>query len=99
MRSRYKRELADQWIDLAQAQRQLRIALQVTANEVVFAGAGFQSQGASVVGRSDAILFREGQHAQDAAHREFAVFSVQRLAQLTNVLSDFLGAVQQLLRR
>jgi hypothetical protein len=34
-------ELANQWIDLPQTQWQLRIALQVTANEVVFAGAGF----------------------------------------------------------
>ena len=33
------------------------IALQITADEVVFAGAGFYCQGAPVVGGSDAVLF------------------------------------------
>jgi len=40
-------ELADQWIDLAQTQRQLGVAFQITSNEVIMARAGFQSDGAA----------------------------------------------------
>ena len=65
-----ERELADEWIDLAQAQRQLRIAFQVAAYEAVFACARFQSQGASVIGGGHAVLLGQvREHAQDAAHR------------------------------
>jgi hypothetical protein len=87
-------ELADQWIDLSQAQRQLRVVFQVAAHEVVLAGAGFQSHGASVIGRSDAIFFRQRQHAQDAAHRGLAVLSVQLLTQCPDVLPCFFSAAE-----
>ncbi len=51
-----ERELADQRIDLAQTQRQLRVVFQVAAHEVIFASAGFQPHGASLIGGSDAVL-------------------------------------------
>ena len=49
-------ELADERIDLPQAQRQLWVAFQVPAHEAVLAGTGFQGDGASIIGGSNAVL-------------------------------------------
>ena len=90
-------ELADERIDLPQAQRQLRIAFQVAAHEAVFARARFQRHGASVIGGSDAVLLGQRQHTQDAAHRNWSLALVQGLAQRADVRSGLVRAAQQLL--
>src|SRR5579863_836403 len=91
-----QRELADQWINLTQTQRQLRVVLQVAAHEVVFARACFQGHGAGVIGGSNAVLFGQRQHAQDAAHRNLTMFPVHGSAQRSDMRSCFFGAVEQL---
>ena len=78
-------ELADERIDLPQAQRQLRIAFQVAAHEAVLARARFQRHGASVIGGSNAVLLGQRQHAQDAAHRNSSLALVHGLAQRADV--------------
>ena len=75
MKSRYIGELADQRIDLAQAQRQLRMPLQIAAHEAVLAGAHFQSGGAGIVDAGGAVLLGQRQHALNAAHRGLAVLA------------------------
>jgi hypothetical protein len=87
-----QRELADERIDLAQMQGQLRTALQVAAYEVVFGRACFQGHGAGVLGRGDAILLGHREHAQDAAHRDFPMLAMQVLAEGADVLSRLFTA-------
>ena len=89
-----ERELADQRIDLPQTQRQLRVMFQVAAHEVIMARAGFQPQGASLIGGSDAILLSQVQHAEDAAHRFLAQVLMHGPAQRTDVRSGDFGAAQ-----
>jgi hypothetical protein len=67
-----ERELADQRIDLAQTQRQLRVMFQVAAHDVIMARSRFQPQGASLIGGGDTVLLRQVQDAEDSAHRFFA---------------------------
>src|SRR5260370_14579221 len=69
-------ELADQRINLTQAERQLWVVFQVAAHEVVFPRACFQSHGAGVIGGSNRGLFGEREYTQDAAHRNLAMLSV-----------------------
>ena len=52
-------ELADERIDLAQAQRQLRVVFQIAAHEAVFASSGFKRHRASIIGGSKTILLHE----------------------------------------
>jgi hypothetical protein len=89
-----ERKLADEGIDLAQTKRQLRVAFQVTSNEVIMARAGFQSHAAGLIGGSDPILFNKIQHAEDAAHRFLAQVLMHSLTQRTNVRSVDFGAAQ-----
>ena len=93
-----ERELADQRIDLAQLQRQLRTVLQVAAHEVVFGRACFQGHGAGVLRGRDAILLGQGEHAQDAAHRDFSVIAMQALAESADVPARLFATRQQLPR-
>src|SRR5271170_3254880 len=90
-------ELADQRIHLTQTQRQLWIVLQVAAYEVVLAGARFQSHGAGIIGGSHAVLFGEREYAQDAAHRNLPMLSVQGLTQRADLRSCCFGTMEQLL--
>src|SRR4029434_6502093 len=69
-------QLADQWIDLVQAQRQLRMSLQVEAHEAVLAGAHFQSDGAGIVNAGGTVFLGQRQHALNTAHRGLAVLAV-----------------------
>ena len=89
-----QRELADERIDLPQAQGQLRMALQIAAHEAVVAHADFQRGGAGVVGGSRAIFFGQRQHAQDAAHGQLSLQTMHGLAQRADVGPGFFGAVQ-----
>ena len=90
-----QRELADERIDLAQLQRQLRAMFQVAAYEVIFTRACFQGHGASVLRGRDAILFGHREHAQDAAHRDFPVIAMQALAESADVLARLFTTRQQ----
>jgi len=49
-------ELADQGIDLAQAQRHLWVPLQIAAHESVIADARFQGDGAGLLDAGGAVL-------------------------------------------
>ena len=49
-------ELADQRIDLPQAQWQLRVTFQVAPDKAVLAGTRFQRDGAGFIGGSDAVF-------------------------------------------
>src|SRR6266853_3898094 len=91
-----QRELADQRINLTQTQRQLRVMFQVAAYEVVFARTRFQSHRAGIIGGSNAVLFCKRQHAQDAAHRNLAMFPVHGAAQRSDMRACFFGAMEQL---
>src|SRR5260370_17783003 len=91
-----QRELAEQRINLTQAERQLWVVFQVAAHEVVFARACFQSHGAGVIGGSNAVLFGEREYTQDAAHRNLAMLSVHCLAQRADLRSCFFCAMEQL---
>src|SRR6266852_4978724 len=88
-------ELADQRINLTQAERQLWVVFQVAAHEVVFARACFQSHGAGVIGGSNAALFGEREYTQDAAHRNLAMLSVHGLAQRADLRSCFFGTTTE----
>src|SRR6266849_4897249 len=90
-----QRELADERIDLAQVQRQLRTAFQVAAHEVIFRRAGFQGHGAGVLRGRDAVLLGHREHAQNAAHRDFSVMAMQALAKSADVLARLFATRQQ----
>src|SRR5271169_401951 len=92
-------ELADQRIHLTQTQRQLWVVFQIAAYEVVLARARFQSHGAGVIGGSRTVLFSQGQHAEDAAHRNLAVFGVHGSTQRSDIRSRCFGAMEQLFGR
>ena len=89
-----KSKLTNQRIDLAQAQRQLRVVFQIAANEAIFASAGFQRYGASIVGGSQTVLFNERKHAQDAANGYLPLIAIHRLAEYANVRTGLFGAPQ-----
>src|SRR5665647_2261911 len=72
-------QLADQRIDLVQAQRKLRLALQVAAHEAVLMGAHFERRGAGIVDAGNAVFLGQRQHAQNAAHREHGETAVRRI--------------------
>ena len=80
--------------NLTQAQRQLRVVLQLTAHETVFARASFMCYGASIIGRSDAILLHQREDAQNAAHGNLALIAIDDLAQSADMRLGYFGAVQ-----
>ena len=63
-------QFADQGIDLPQAQRGLRAALQITAHEPVLGHAQLQRRGAGLVASCTAVLLGQREHAHDAADPE-----------------------------
>ena len=91
-------QLADQRIDLVQAQRQLRVALQVAAHEAVLIGAHFERGGAGIVDAGNAVFLGQRQHAQNAAHRGLTLLAVYAAAERADLLAGMIGAAQQLLR-
>ena len=66
-------ELANQGINLAQAQWGLRTAFEEATNKAIFLHAHFQGRGASLIDGCRAVLFGQGENAQDAAHAHFAL--------------------------
>jgi hypothetical protein len=63
---------------------------------VVSAGAGFQSDGASIIGRGDAVFLCQREYAQHATDGRLAFRSMHDLAQRANMRSCYLGSPQQL---
>src|SRR5581483_2131934 len=78
-------KLPDERIDLAQAQRQLRVVLQIAAHEAVFTSAGFQCHRTGVLSGSHAVLLYERQHAQNAAYCDPPLIAMHELAEYANV--------------
>jgi len=67
-------ELADQRIDLAQAQRQLGVPLNVAAHEAVLTDADLKRSGAGILDGRGAVLLDQPQNALHAAYCRLAVF-------------------------
>jgi hypothetical protein len=91
-------QLANERIDLAQAERRRRAPFQVTPHETVFAHAQFERRRTGLVHGGRSVFLGQRKHAQDAAqrHRSFAVVHIS--AQRTDVPSGLLGSMQLLLR-
>ena len=87
-------ELADQWIDLAQTQRQLRVMFQIAAHEVIMARSGFQPRAQALSVQAMPYFFGQVQHAEDAALGFFAQVLMHDPAQSTNVRSGGFGTAQ-----
>src|SRR6202051_4269793 len=90
-----QRELTDQRIDLAQAQRHLRVALQVAAHKTVIADAHFQGGGTGPLDAGSAVLLYQRQHALNSAHHGFSVLAVHPAAKRSDLRSSLVGAAQQ----
>src|ERR1700693_2524013 len=70
-------EFADERIDLAQAQRQLRTPLQIAADKrVVIANAHFQGHGTGLLNHRWAVLLGQRQHALNAAHCDLPLLAI-----------------------
>jgi hypothetical protein len=89
-------QFADQWIDLPQTERGLRTALQIAAHEAIFGNAQLQRRRASTVAGRAAILLGQLKNALDAAHSEFALASMDGVADSADVGSCLVRAPQQL---
>src|SRR5580700_6774531 len=89
-------ELANQWIDLPQADRRLRTALQITANETEIENFQFQSGGTGIVDAGHAVFFGEGEKPQYAAHGGFGLPFQQSFRELADVRSRLFRPGQQL---
>src|SRR5215472_1680384 len=94
-----ERELADEGIDLPQAQGQLEIPFQVAADEAVGRDAAFQGQSAGIICRSRAVLLGQRKQTQDAPDGGLTLRAVQGLAKRPDVWSGDFGAAEQLLGR
>jgi len=89
-------QFADEWIDLAQTERSLRTAFQIAAHEAILGDAQFQRRGAGIVGSRVAILLDHLENALDATRPEFALASVDGVADSADVGSCLVRASQQL---
>jgi len=72
-------QFTDEWIDLAQRQRRLRAALQITAHEAIFAHTQFQRSSASLIDSRTTVLLGQPQHTHDAAHSRLGLTPVSAL--------------------
>jgi len=78
-------QFADQGIDLAQTERGLWTTLKVATHETIFVYAHLEGGSASFLDGSGAVLFGEGENAQDAAHAHFALLAMDKVAECTHV--------------
>ena len=91
-------EFADKRIDLSQAQRGLRTALQIAAHELVLPYAQFQRRGAGLVASRSAVLLGKREHAHDAADAGLGLTMVDRIADCADVGPGFMSPCEQLMR-
>src|ERR1035441_2993801 len=89
-------QLADQWIDLVQAQRQLRMSLQVAAYEAVFIGAHFERRGAGMSTLATPYFLASDNTPRMRRTCGLAVLAVQTAAERADLLTGVIGAAQQL---
>ena len=89
-------QFADQGIDLVQAEWGLRTTFQIAADEAVFMHAHFERGGAGFIDCRGAVLLGQGQHAQDAAHADFALLCGGWPRKVYRCASGAAGAAQQL---
>ncbi len=66
-------------------------SFQVPSHKVVFGDAQLQGRGAGVLDRRRAMLFHHREHAEDAADGWFALFAVDRVAEVADVRSGLFG--------
>src|SRR5271156_1078180 len=92
-------EFADEWIDLSQSERSLRTALQIAAYEPILGDAQLQRRRTGIVGGHSAILLDQLENALDATHSEFALASMDSVADRADMGSRFVRTCQQLKQR
>src|SRR5271166_4413646 len=92
-------EFADEWIDLSQSERSLWTALQITAHEAILGNTQFQRRRAGVLASHAAIPLDQLQNALDATHSEFALASMDGVADSADVGSRLVRTCQQLKQR
>src|SRR5208282_4909490 len=90
-------QLADQGIDLLQAQGDGRTALEIVPDKAVLVDSHLQRYRASLIDRRDAKFFGHGQHALDATDRGLALPIMEGTTEGTDVSTGLLGAPQQLM--
>ena len=89
-------QFADQWIDLPQRERSLRSALQIAAHEAILGDAQFQRRRTGIVASCAAILLGQLKNALDAAYSEFALASMDGVADSADAGSRLVRTCQQL---
>src|SRR5271166_5960905 len=89
-------EFADEWIDLSQSERSLWTALQITAHEAILGNTQFQRRRAGVLASHAAIPLDQLENALDAAQSEFALASMDGVANSADVGSCLMPTGQQL---
>src|SRR5277367_6134012 len=92
-------EFADEWIDLSQSERSLWTALQITAHEAILGNTQFQRRRAGVLASHAAIPLDQLENALDAAHSEFALASMDGVADCADIGSRLVSTCQQLKQR
>ena len=89
-------QFADQGIDLAQTEGGLGTTLKVATHETIFVHAHLEGGGASFIDGSGAVLFGEGENAQDAPHAHFALLAIDKVAKCTDMGAHSAGTAEQL---
>src|SRR5713226_4968478 len=85
-------QLADQGIDLLQAQGGGGTVLEIVPDKAVLVYSHLQSYRASLIDRWSAEFFRQGQHALDAADRALSLPIMEGTAEGADVRAGLLGA-------
>src|SRR5712691_1083509 len=85
-------QLADQGIDLLQAQWGLRTALEIAPDKLVLVHSYFEGDGTSIVDRGGTELLGQGENAQDATNANFSLLTMDRLAEGADVRTGSTGS-------
>src|SRR5579872_6027215 len=89
-------QLADQRIDLLQAEWSLWATFQIAANEAIFLNSHVQRGGAGFLDGSPAVLFGQRENAQDAADANFPLLAMDGFAECADVRAGAARSPQQL---
>jgi len=92
-------QFADERIDLPQSERSLWIALQIAAYEAILGDAQFQRRRTCIVRSHAAILLDQLENALDATHSEFALASMDCVADCADIGSRLVRTRQKLKQR
>jgi hypothetical protein len=91
-------QLADERIDLAQAQAELGLAFQVAAHEAILRNTDFEGSGAGIFDSRQAVFLGQREQTLNAPQSLFSVALVQALTELADMLTGFVRTSQQLRR-